>query len=135
MKNYYYVFWADVLHRARASNPEGGNWKTFSLFFISFIQGLNLFIFFIWLNYFGIDIPLIRVNVFELGAIDKVLSFLIEFISLPLIINYLFVFQNKRYKYVLENYPLGKKKNSANYSMIILVGAFISIILYATILN
>lgn len=134
MKNYYYIFWADAIHRAKASNPKGGNWKRFSFLFISFIHGLNLFILFVWFSFFsGNELSLLRLNIFEFEAIDKLLSFFIEFVSLPIMVNYFLIFHNKRYEKIISKHPLGKSKISANYSMIIIVLAFISVVLYSLI--
>ena len=134
MNNIYYMIWSDAILSFRKHNPNRTNWKFTLLFFNTWINALNWWIIFIWLKFFDIlNIPLISINVFPGTLLNNFIAFTIEF-ALPFgLLNYFLIFYNDRYKMITKKYANIKTRFAPIYSLVIIIGAFISAILYGTL--
>jgi len=130
MNNIYYMIWVDAIQSIRKHHPNKKNWKKEIFIFITTMHAFNLWIIFLWLKYFGINIPLIDLDLFPGNMIDSVLNFAIEF-ALPFsLLNYLLIFNNNRYEKIVEKYKNQKIRYGSIYSISMVLGAFFSAILY-----
>ena len=120
MLSTYYKIWVDAIASEKGKKGEQGNWKAFTLIPMSLLQGINLLtlIFVIRiLTHKGIPVVLSfgffrerALNTFFAGA----LTFFIPFV----ILNYLLVFYNHRYKNLMKTYNDSKGKLYRNYFLI-----------------
>lgn len=130
MNNIYYLIWVDAIESIRKFHPKKKNWKQEIFLFITTMHAFNLWIIFLWLKYFNINIPLIDIDLFPGNVIDSVLNFAIEF-ALPFgLLNYLLIFRNNRYEYIIEKYKIKKVRYGSIYSISMILGALFSAILY-----
>lgn len=130
MNNIYYMIWVDAIQSIRKHHPNKENWKKEIFIFITTMHAFNLWIIFLWLKYFEINIPLIDLDLFPGSMIDSVFNFAIEF-ALPFgMLNYLLVFYNNRYEKIIEKYKNLKIRYGSIYSISMVLGAFFSAILY-----
>lgn len=133
MNNIYYMIWVDAIQSIRKHHPNKKNWKKEIFFFITTMHAFNLWIIFLWLKYFEINIPLIDLDLFPGSMIDSVLNFAIEF-ALPFgLLNYFLVFHNNRYEKIIEKYKNLKIRYGSIYSISMVLGAFFSAILYGVL--
>lgn len=132
MKNLYYLIWSDSIHSIKKHHPKKRTWKIEIYILISGINAINLWIVYIWLNYFKlIDLPLININIFPGYVLDSVISFFVMFSIPVLAINYFLIFHRNRYLKLLERYPVSKSKYGIIYGFTITLVAFFSGILYS----
>ena len=134
MNNYYYMIWADAILQFRKHNPTQVNWQLMLFTFITWIQGLNAWIIFLWLKYFDIlAIPLIDINIFPGTILDDFFTYSLEF-ALPFgVLNYFLIFYKEKHIKITEKYSNLKYRYALNYSFIVISGAFISAILYSVL--
>lgn len=131
MYNLYYLIWADSIQSIRKYQPNKKDWKISIFFIITTMHSFNLWIVLLWLKYFKIlIIPPFNINIFPGHMIDSILSFAIEFVSPFILLNYLLVFRNNRYKEILEKYKDLKIKYCKYYCLSMIIGAFLSAVLY-----
>lgn len=120
MLSTYYKIWVDAIVLEKGKKGEQGNWKAFTLIPMSLLQGINLLTLIFVIRMFthgsvpvvlSFDIFRERVfNTFFAGA----LTFFIPFV----ILNYLLVFYNQRYEYLMKTYTGSKGKLYRNYFFI-----------------
>ena len=132
MNNIYYMIWSDAIQSIRKHHPNKKSWKTEIFIFITSMHAFNLWIIFLWLKYFGIlQIPLININVFPGEILDEFVAFAVEF-ALPFgLLNYFLIFYKNRHKKITEKYSNLKHKYALTYSFVMILGAFVSAILYS----
>ena len=130
MYNLYYLIWADSIQSIRKNQPNKKDWKISIFLIITIMHSFNLWIIVLWLRYFGVHIPLIDLNLFPGHMIDSFLSFAIEFASPFILLNYFLVFRNNRYIKIVEKYKNLKFKYCLYYCTSMLIGAFLSAVLY-----
>ncbi len=134
IKNIYYLFWVDAIISYKKYNPEKLNWKRFIFLFISFINGINLWIILIWLKYFKIIIvPEFTVNIFPGKTLNNSLTFILIFVFPFIVLNYFLIFYKDRYKKIIAKYPMPKKKFAFIYLIAVIWLAFLSAILYGVL--
>lgn len=133
--NIYYKIWADAILRFKKHNPNRKDWKWALFLLITWINALNFWMVLLWLKYFEIfDVPLLEISFLPGTLLDKFFAFAIEF-ALPFaLINYFLIFHKKRYQRIIQNYRLSKQY-ALIYTMGIVLGAFISGILYGLVLS
>lgn len=130
MYNLYYLIWADAIQSIRKHHPNKKSWKEEIFILVTTTHAFNLWIIFLWLKYFKINIPLIDLDLFPGDMLDGILNFSIEF-ALPFgLLNYFFVFQNNRYEKIVDKYKNVKIRYGLIYSISMVLGAFFSAILY-----
>lgn len=131
MKNLYFLIWSDAILRFKKHHPNKNNWESTLLMFITWMHALNVWIVFLWLKYFDIfEIPLIRFNIFPGDILDKFSAFAIEFAAPFALINYILIFHKNKYERIIKKYSGGKKQYAQIYSYSMILGAFVSAILY-----
>lgn len=132
MRNFYYIYWADSIQRIKKFHPKKKDWKISLYVFNSWIHALNLFIIFLWLKYFQlIDIKLPDINFFPGDIIDGFLSFASFFGTPFFILNYFLIFHKNRYVKIADKYHIKNGNYAGPYSFVIVLGAFISAIIYS----
>jgi hypothetical protein len=117
MLSTYYKIWVDAIVLERAKKGEQGNWKAFTIIPISLLQGINLLtvIFLIRIiTHKGIPVVL-SLDIFRERAINTFLAGALTFFIPFVILNYLLVFYNERYQYLLKVYHDCKGKLYRNY--------------------
>lgn len=135
MKNFYYIYWADTIQRIRKFHPKKKDWKISLYILNSWIHALNVFIIFLWLKYFQlINIKMPDINIFPGDMIDGFLSFASVFATPFFIINYFLIFHKDRYKKIVKKFHIENGNYAMPYSMIIVLGAFISAIVYGILI-
>jgi hypothetical protein len=134
MKNIYYLIWADSILSIKKFHHDKKDWKITIFLLNTWIHAVNLWIIFLWLKYFGIlTLPSFEIDIFPGDMINGFLSFTVEFALICGIFNYFLIFYNGRYKKIIEKYPLPPNKIAFYYSLITLLLAFFSGILYGVI--
>jgi hypothetical protein len=130
MNNPYYILWSDAIQRFKKYNPEK-EWKLRLFIFITGLNGLNLWIVFLWLKYFDIfTIPNYNIDIFPGELLDNFVVFSAQF-ALPFaILNYFLIFNKNRYEKVLKRYKTIKGSYAPTYTFSVAILAFISAIIY-----
>jgi len=131
LKNIYLLFWVDAIVSYKKRNPEVLNWKRNILFFNSIINGINLWIIFLWLKYFKIIIiPEFTIAIFPGETLNRFLHFSVVFVFPFILLNYFFVFYKDRYKKIIAKYSEPKKRYAFIYVISIIWLGALSAILY-----
>ncbi|MGZ3874081.1 MAG: hypothetical protein ACXVJD_14260 [Mucilaginibacter sp.] len=106
MLGIYYRIWADAIVSQKEKKAEGTNWKLYTLVPISILEGLNLFTVFYWVRVIVSRNLLLfmPVNIFNARPLNGFISVVITFFIPFLIINYLLIFNNDRYKRLTGQY-------------------------------
>jgi hypothetical protein len=107
MLSLYYKIWVDAIVSTKSlGSDEFKNWKVFTIIPISALQGINLLTILLWIRglsdiEFAVLLPVKLFNVILLNEfIAVILTFFIPF----LLLNYLLIFSNQRYKTLLKEY-------------------------------
>jgi hypothetical protein len=122
----YYKIWVDAIITEKAKKVEARNWKLYTLIPISLLQGINLFTFFYWMKTLvNHALPLFfPVTIFNALLINAFISIVITLFIPFLLLNYLLIFSNDRYKQLMPKYQPGNKKLYKKYVLVPL-GLFI----------
>lgn len=130
MLKLYYSIWSDAILSFKKHHPDRKDWKFTLWFYISFIHGMNLWIFTIWLKYFNIfDFPLIKITLFPGDMLNSFFGFILSFVAPFLIINYFFVFYKSNYLKINKKYGR-PKKYAFYYTVTVAILGFITGIMY-----
>ncbi len=115
MLGLYYSIWADLIHRLH-SRPEGQrNWKWIGFTTMTLAMGLNLVLVMICLQelvggrFYDLDFPAFP------NFWANVLAFFLLFLMPPVILNYLLIFRNRRYLWLVHKYPSREGKRFLVY--------------------
>lgn len=131
MENPYYVFWIDVIRSGKKNKTYSNNWKPVALFFFSYINSLNIAAIWAWINIFGGNIPLLKIIFLKGTAINSAIAYFTQFFLGIFIINYFLIFNNDRYLKYIDIYKDRKGKFGIYYTIISLLVAVFSAILYS----
>lgn len=122
----YYLIWVDLIIRAKSQPANKNNWQVMTMIFMTLVMAVDfLFIMMILQEvilgyyFYELDIPVIP------QEIGNPISFIILFAGPPLVINYLLIFRNRRYRKLIEKYEYHNGKLAVTY---ILLGLFIPVI-------
>ena len=120
MLSLYYKIWVDAIAAERAKKSKIGNWKLYTLIPVSALQGINLLTFFYWMKVVvNRNLPLaMPVNIFNARLINGVISLVITLFLPFLIFNYLVIFNNNRYEYLLTQYKTQGGKLYQKYALV-----------------
>jgi hypothetical protein len=108
MLDLYYKIWVDAIITEKAKKSEGRNWKLYTIIPISMLQGINLFTFFYWMKKLvNRNLPLVfGVDIFNARLINAFISIVLTLFIPFVIFNYLMIFNNNRYKFLIgQNKP------------------------------
>ena len=132
MLKLYNRIWVDAIAAARHSNTESENWKIVTIIPMSALQAANLFTILYWLKVLvNRNLPLfVGFEIFSYRALNSffigvILTYVVPFV----IINYLLIFSNDRYKILMTNYKDRSGKLYKKYVFITLGLALVPLIL------
>jgi hypothetical protein len=99
----YYRIWADAITSTKSKKAEANSWKLYTIVPLSLLMGINLFTFFLWMkSLVNNRLPLIfPVEIFSSRPINSFISIILTFFAPFVILNYLLIFNNDRYKEIL----------------------------------
>lgn len=131
MQNWYYKIWADAIVSQQQKRGEHTSWKLYTIVPVSALQGINLFTVFYWMKVI-VDRGLLLsmpVGVFDARPLNGFISVLITFFLPFVILNYLLIFYNDRYKILVDKYGSENGKLYKKYTLISLGLAVIPVII------
>ena len=120
IRNLYYKIWVDGITKLRSIPANKGIWKFYAVAFISMAMAFNLALVMVILqknitNYSFYDF---NSHFFEEQKLNYFLKFFVLFLLPPLIMNYFFIFRNKRYEMLISKYKSYNGKLCASYLVI-----------------
>lgn len=127
----YYAIWVDCILRAKAKPKNKNNWKFFTMLFMGMAMAIN----FITLmaifqrNVLHKRFYYLDLDIFSGTKLDALLSFLILFLLPPLLLNYLLIFRNNRYKVLIKKYEYHNGKLFIKYFLTSLILPFLLLFL------
>ncbi|HEY4327131.1 MAG TPA: hypothetical protein VGN20_24300 [Mucilaginibacter sp.] len=103
----YYKIWVDAIVVEQSKRNRKTNWKLNTIIPMSVLNGANLLTFFYWMKTivnknFLLFFP---VSIFNAKPLNGFISIVITFFIPFVILNYLLIFNNDRYKELLIKYP------------------------------
>jgi TRAP-type mannitol/chloroaromatic compound transport system permease small subunit len=120
MLGMYYKIWVDAIAAEKAKKGEEGSWKAFTIIPMSILQGINLltFLFLLRIITHGAVPIVLSLNIFRERALNTFVAGALTFFIPFVIINYLLVFYNERYKLLMKEYSNNEGKLYRNYFLI-----------------
>src|ERR1700754_4493926 len=120
MLSIYYKIWVDAIVSEKAKKGDQGNWKAFTIIPMSILQGINLLTFLLLIRIITHgEVPIVlSMNIFRERALNTFLAGALAFFIPFVIINYLLVFYNERYKLLMKEYKNNEGKLYRNYFFI-----------------
>jgi hypothetical protein len=120
MLDLYYKIWVDAIAATKAKKAEVASWKLYTLAPMSFLPGINLFTFFLWMKTLvNHRLPLfLPINIFDYRLVNDFISIVVTLFAPFIILNYLLIFSNERYRRLLKQYPAYKGKLYKKYALI-----------------
>jgi len=120
MLSLYYRIWADAIVSQKKKRSEHTSWQLYTLVPMSVLQGINLLTFFYWMKvivnrYLPLFMP---VDIFNAHPLNDFVSVIITFIAPFAILNYLLIFNNERYKNIIQKYTAQDGKLYKKYILI-----------------
>lgn len=130
MLDWYYKIWIDCIIRMKSIPTNTTDWKYKCMIFMSMAMSGNLIIIMVALMkyVFHDDFYIIYIDIFPGENLDYFLDFFILYLGPIMIINYLLIFFNNRYKNLLVRYPYYNGKLFAIYFVCSLILPLIIII-------
>ena len=130
MRNPYYLIWVDFITSAKKYHSQRTDWKFHIFVLLTTCNALNLFTIYTWLKYFKVVTYLVSVEIFPGNILNSSSSFIVQFASPFILLNYFLIFYKKRYKQLINKYQGIKGKPGLIYSLGSVIVGFISTILY-----
>lgn len=115
--NLYYMIWVDGIQKMQSVPANNGKWKEPMMLFMSMSMALNIgtIMSVIQLHLLGYVFYDIKFNILPGQKLDDALSFIILYLLIPLIINYLLIYRNNRYEALLQKYKYYSGKLCMTY--------------------
>jgi hypothetical protein len=135
MLNIYYKIWVDAMVFERTKYGQRRNWKIYTLFPISMLQGINLLtVFFLASALTKKNIPIFFViTFFNFKPLNSFLSFSITLFFPFIILNYFLIIYKHKYESLIEKYKYHNGKLYIGYFLftigIVIIPIFIGMIL------
>ena len=106
--NIYYLIWVDFIVKVKSIPANKNNWKQYSMIFMSMAMALNLcvLISIIQLHILKHIYYDVSITIFRGEKLNNFISFFILYLLAPLVLNYILIFRDDRYKALIA-----KKKN------------------------
>ena len=106
--NIYYLIWVDFIVKVKSIPANKNNWKQYSMIFMSMAMALNLcvLISIIQLHILKHIYYDVSLTIFRGEKLNNFISFFILYLLAPLVLNYILIFRDDRYKALIA-----KKKN------------------------
>jgi len=112
----YYSIWVDIITRLRSREDLKKNWQLKSMIFMSIAMTFNFVLFMVILQRQILGYYFYEINIsFLSGHMNYILTILILFILPCVIVNYLLIFQGKRYEKLVDKYPYKNGKLFLSY--------------------
>ncbi len=136
MLSIYYKIWVDAIVFEQTKNGERRNWRIYTLFPISMLQGINMLtIFFVVSALTNKKIPLFfDVAIFSVKPLNSFFSFAITLFFPFIILNYFLIIYNDKYEGLIERYKDYNGKLYLKY-FLFSVGIFIIPIIIGIVLG
>lgn len=119
MKKVYYTLWVDALISTRSLPKNKYMWKFYTMLFMSLCMALNLSMIILLLkeifNNFYYDIS---IDIFPGYKVDFMIRFILLYMLPILIINYIFIFYNDKYKAIERKYHYNNGKYYITYVIV-----------------
>ena len=121
--NIYYKIWIDCIQRALSIPANKGNWKRYTMIFMSMSMALNFMVFIAILQREILDVSFyhLSLDIFPGRKLDAFMSFFILFLSPMLLINYFLIFRNNRYEILIKKYKTYNGKLFISYFLASLI--------------
>ncbi len=101
----YYRIWVDGMARAKSLPANKNNWKLGTMLLMSLAMMMNLALIMTILQKYVVGFYFYKLNLtFLPRELDNAISFIVLFILPCVVINYLLIFYNKRYEFLLKRY-------------------------------
>lgn len=130
MARLYYRIWVDAIISQKKKRAERTSWKLYTLVPMSALQGINLFTVFYWLRIIFSQhlLLMMPVDVFNARPLDGFISVIITFFIPFVLLNYLLILNNDRYKKLIERYSSEGGKLYSKYALLSIGLAIIPIV-------
>jgi len=102
----FYLIWVDFILKFRSQPANKNNWQFMTFAYMTVVMSLDFFFIITYLEsllgyyFYDLKIPIIP------QKIGDPLSFVILFVGPPLLLNYMLIFRNQRYKKLISKYKL-----------------------------
>src|SRR6202012_2839039 len=119
MLSAYYKLWVDAIVSEKNKKGRGTTWKAFTIIPISILMGINLLTLLYWtskLTHYQLPVVLI-VGIFNARLLNIYISAILMYFIPFLLLNYLVIFYNSRYKELIKSYQDNKGKWYRNYAL------------------
>lgn len=102
----YYRIWVDCILKAKSIPRNRNNWKVITIIFMSMTMTLNLmFLMAILQRYIvSVDFYGINLDIFPGSILNSAADFFILFLLPILLLNYILIFHNRRYKQLIKKH-------------------------------
>lgn len=129
--NLYYSIWTDCILRAKSQPQNHNNWKGYTLLFMSMSMAINLITLMAILqrNILHKSFYNIEFSISQSSKLNALISFIILFLLPPIILNYLLIFRNNRYKQIIGKYKYYNGKLFAKYFLGSLILPFVLLLI------
>ena len=129
--NLYYKIWVDGIVKLRSRPQNAGLWKFFSMTFMSMAMALNIMVVMAILqrNILHRNFYELKIDIFSGTKLEVFVSFFILFLFPPLLINYLLIFRENRYKRLIKKYKNHNGKLFVRYFLSSLMLPFVLLFL------
>jgi len=104
---FYYILFSDAINKILTVEKSKDLWKFYTLIYISFAMGFNLFMLSFILN----DLNILKIETIELTLnitdfyfLDSFLSYAVVYLFPFLILNYFLIFYKDKYKDIIVKY-------------------------------
>ncbi len=134
MKNYYYLYWSQLIHSYRKNFPNEFGWKRKIIVFVSLLNAINIWVTLSWLQYFEIfDLQYFVIKPFNTDIANSLLNYLILTLIPILIANYLLIFRNDKYISIVKKHKKYGNRLAIIYSYGTILLGFITLMILLTI--
>jgi len=130
MKNIYYQLWVDGIVNSKDYRNKERGWKFNVFWLLTVMNGLNVAVLFLWLDFFQIDISKFQINLNSNSLLSNFIEGFVNYVGPIAIVNYYAVFYKNRYLKLIERHSHYNGKFALYYSLIsllLLVGTVIFI--------
>ena len=127
--NIFYAIWADAINYERIKNGGEEHWKVFTFLYMSILLSMNILsVLSVILFTFNYDITKELKKLLDDATSNDVIAnftwFIIVAFLPAMLINYFFVFHNKKYKQILSEYKFKGGKYLAIYFIFTIIFYF-----------
>jgi len=128
MRNVYYQLWVDGIVNSKDFKNNEPGWKFSVYWLITVMNGLNLAVLLMWLDFYQIYTYKFQFNVNHNSALLSLLEGVINYVTPFAIVNYYAIFYKNRYAKLITRYSDYNGRLALYYalgSLLLLVGTVI----------